>query len=371
MADALIAALQGVEDPEAIRKILSKFDVTEHIDNEAKGNEDWYQSYLNRRSNRSPATIAQYRRTLPSFIDFLDSRSVTQPSALVSDDIDDYFDHLMETYDSDSTVLTYTKNVRAWLSFLAKRDKCDSNLVQLLDRKELGLSPTVRDETIPQREAACILRNLRRERRGTKHHSIMAYAWNAGPRIGGIHSNDIPDFDPTNHIIRFRHRPEEGTRLKNGSADDDTPGDGERTITLSPETVDAICYYIEHNRPAVIDDFKRHPLFATEHGRASRSTLRRWIYHATSCRFNTISDIPCDGSCNPDTDPCPRSYSPHAVRRGAIVAHLSGDLGLDKASERFNSNPQTLKKHYDPRSEVRRMEDRLENVRQSWETIGT
>jgi transposase len=64
-----------------------------------------------------------------------------------------------------------------------------------------------------------------------------------------------------------------------------------------------------------------------------------------------------------DTNVCPYSYYPHAIRRGAIVHHLSSGLRPDLASERFNVSIQTIKKHYDPRTKRKRKEDRSEAVR--------
>jgi len=60
--------------------------------------------------------------------------------------------------------------------------------------------------------------------------------------------------------------------------------DGERIIILRPQAVEALSLYIYTERPDVADEYGRPPLFATKQGRASQSTLRRWIYDATSCR---------------------------------------------------------------------------------------
>lgn len=192
--------------------------------------------------------------------------------------------------------------------------------------------------------------------------------WNAGPRLGEVHSLDVCDVDTTTNDLLFRHRPEEGTRLKNGCSDDDTPGDGERDVNLRPRAVDALGQYIETERPAVTDEWGRRPLFATSHGRATASTLRRWVYKATSCRWAdaTLTDVTCDGSCCPDSSVCAWSYYPHAIRRGAIVNHLSGGLRPDRASERFDVSMSVIEEHYDPRTKQQKKEDRAEAVRNAW-----
>ena len=199
-------------------------------------------------------------------------------------------------------------------------------------------------------------------------HALIELLWNGGLRVGGAYSLDVCDFDPENNEVQLRHRPESGTRLKNGSEDEDTTGDGERNVALKDRVIDAIKLYIETERPDVVDEHGREPLFATQYGRAARSTLRRKVYRATSCRWAPEdTDGPtCDGCCDPDSDICEYSYYPHAIRRGAIVNHLSGGLRPSIASERFDVSIPTLRKHYDPRTKRRRKEDRSDAVRSAW-----
>jgi len=254
------------------------------------------------------------------------------------------------------------------MRWLSKRGRCSESIYRILDQDEIGLSPTARDEALPADEATTILSRLQQQRRGSLMHALMELLWNAGPRIGGAHSLDIQDFDSASNSLRLRNRPEQGTRLKNGDTDDDTAGDGERGIMLNDRAVTTIQLYLQYERPDVTDDFGREPLFATQFGRASRSTLRRKVYEATSCRWVPASDSSdsCDGDCDPDLDVCPHSYYPHAIRRGAIVNHLSGGLPPHVASERFDVSVQTIKKHYDPRSKRRRRKDRADSVRDAW-----
>jgi site-specific recombinase XerD len=375
MTEALAEALSEIEDPKTILSILEATDADSLISvNTPVGAEqptlsDLYERFLSRRQNRSPATRAQYKRTIPSFVDFAKSRGITHPAEVSTGLVDAYVDQLQITHDTDATIVTFTKNVRTWLRWLSKRNLCEEAVYRILDKDELGLSPNARDEAIPQDEALGILQNLRRRRRGSAKHALTELFWNGGPRIGGVHSTDLSDFDADNNELQFRHRPETGTRLKNGSKEDGTVGDGERNIELKDEVVEAIQLYIDTERPDVTDEYGREPLFATQHGRASRSTLRRWVYEATSCRWSPENlDRPaCDGSCDSDSNVCPQSYYPHAIRRGAIVHHLSGGLRPDRASERFDVSVKVIKEHYDPRTKRQRKEDRSEAVRNAWD----
>lgn len=119
-----------------------------------------YERYLSRRRSRSPATIAQYKRTLPHFLEFVEAQGVTHPGTLSTDLVDAYVDELLETYDAESTIHTYTRNVRAWLRWLHKRGLCRESIYRILDKDELGLSPTARDEALPETRAIALLDSL-------------------------------------------------------------------------------------------------------------------------------------------------------------------------------------------------------------------
>jgi site-specific recombinase XerD len=370
MTRRLAELLAETDDVDAIEDLLEL--ATSNSSNGDSGEPrdlgELYQRFLSRRQDRSPGTRAQYKRTIPDFIDFSARRGIRMTTGLSTDLVDAYVDELQATHEADATILTYTKNVRGWLAWLNKRGHCPESVYRILDKDELGLTPTARDEAIQTAIAESLLEVLSSRRKGSLEHALLALLWNAGPRIGAVHSSDVQDFDADRNEIRFRHRPERGTRLKNGSQSESHGGDGERNVLLSDFASRAIQSYLRYERPSVTDEFDREPLFATQYGRASQSTLRRAIYRATSCRWHSSeqSGQTCHGNCDPDSDVCPYSYYPHAIRRGAIVHHLSGGLRIDLASDRFDVSIQTLRKHYDPRSKERRRRDRADSVRDAW-----
>jgi len=373
MAESLPQILSEVDDTETIARILDASGNTNSSNNPLNSLgeltlSDLFERYYNRRENRSPTTRAQYKRTIPVFVDFANGKNVTNPKYISTELIDRFVDELQQEYDSDATILTYTKNVRAWLRWLHKRQLCPEPAFRILDKEELGLSPKARDEAIPQSVAAYLLEDLRKKRRGTHLHAVMELFWNCGPRIGGVNSLDLCDFDVGDTEIRFRHRPGTGTRLKNGNEHDDQPGDGERNVELKPTAIEAINLYINTKRPNVTDAYGREPLFSTNRGRASKSTIRRWVYRATSCRWSPkdFDNTSCKGNCDPDSSVCSYSYYPHAIRRGSIVTNLSNGLRPDYASERFDVSTKVIEKHYDPRTKQQRKEDRAEHVRDAW-----
>ena len=359
--------LSSESDPTHVQNLLSDLQLLQ-VDEARASNSlmQLYDTYLQRSNNKSEATISQYRRTIPPFIELTTSRGVTDPVDCDRRVVNEYIDFIFEEYDVDATRYTHTKNVAAFLRWMYKNGHVDEKLYTVLDKDELGLSPAARDEAVSKPEADCILKRLRTQRYGTRLHALMGFCWNTGARISGIHSLDVEDFKPDLGIVQFVHRPDQGTRLKLGERGDAMNGTGERGVTLHPRVIEALQEYIECYRPEVTDSFGREPLFATDHGRASKSTLRRWFYEATSCRWNVESDVHCNGNCSSHSNICPCSYYPHAVRRGAIVSALKAGMFLDTAAARFNVNKPTLRKHYDPRSDIERAQDRAEIVESTW-----
>ncbi|SEW00741.1 tyrosine-type recombinase/integrase [Halobacterium jilantaiense] len=371
MTEQLAKLLAETDDPQAIKELLEYADNDQTTPPSAQDRatlQELCERFVSRRQDRSPATRAQYKRTIPPFIAFATSHEVTTPAGISPDLLDQYIDALQATHDSDATILTHTKNVRGWLRWLNKRGHCPERVYRILDKDELGLEPSARDEALPTTVANTILERLRQQRQGSLKHAVLELLWNAALRIGGLHSLDLQDFDPENNELRVRHRPEQGTRLKNGSQNHGRGGDGERNILLDDAATRTLDLYTQYERTDITEPHGRDPLFTTSQGRASQSTLRRTVYEATSCRWHPTDPDPpdCNGDCDPDAAVCPYSYYPHAIRRGAIVHHLSGGLRPDLASQRFDVSIQTLEKHYDPRSKRRRRKDRADSVRDAW-----
>ena len=92
-------------------------------------------------------------------------------------------------------------------------------------------------------------------------------------RMGAAHGLDVDDYHPdaeTPHLD-IVHRPETDTPIKNRKR-------GERPVAISSEVCEVIDDYLDHQRPDVTDDNGREPLLATTHGRAVKSTIRKYVY---------------------------------------------------------------------------------------------
>lgn len=102
------------------------------------------------------------------------------------------------------------------------------------------------------------------------------------------------------------------------------------------------------------DRYRREPLITKDHGRASRTTITKHVYLATSpCFYN-------GGKCPSDRDPetcevtrwghaskCPGSVSPCALRRGYVTAARNAGQPKEVTGERVNMSGKILNKHYD------------------------
>lgn len=113
--------------------------------------------------------------------------------------------------------------------------------------------------------------------------------------MSGLHSLDVGDVNLSDEQIRVCHRPDEGTRLKNGP-------DGERTVTFPALTMEIVADYIDSTRTDVEDEYGRRPLFSSENGRMSKSQLNRHAYAITTpCQYGV--------ECPADKDPVECEYT--------------------------------------------------------------
>jgi integrase len=179
-------------------------------------------------------------------------------------------------------------------------------------------------------------------------------------RMGAAHGLDVDDYQPdakTPHLD-IVHRPETDTPIKNGKR-------GERPVAISSEVCEVIDDYLDHQRPDVTDGNGREPLLATAHGRAAKSTIRKYVYKWSR---------PCEvsGECPHDRDPtnceavvdidqvskCPSSVTPHPIRRGYITHLLKSGVPVEVVSERCNVSPAIIDEHYDVRSAEDKMRQR-------------
>jgi len=179
------------------------------------------------------------------------------------------------------------------------------------------------------------------------NHVIMSLLWTTGMRIGALRAIDVSDVHLDDRFIGLHHRPEEGTPLKNAEG-------SERELNLHGWVNDIVRCWIEDNRPPHVDINGREALISTEMGgAAARSTIRRVVYVLTAC-----GDVTQGCECSEYPSKCPESVSPHDIRRSSISAWLNRGVDINMLSDRVDSSPSTLERHYDVRSESEKREAR-------------
>lgn len=262
---------------------------------------------------------------------------------------------------SPITLRGILQTLRVFLEWAASVDAVEQGIREKVLLPEVDREDESKDEFLDEEPAKRIIDYLDEFRYASREHVVIALLWNTGMRLGALRALDVEDVNLEESCLELRHRPEEGTPLKNRRG-------AERTIAIGEYYLQVLEDYIEHTRHDVVDEFGRRPLITSEQGRLSESPIRRLVYQWTR---------PCMvGECPHDEDPktcefmtrdtardCPSSRSPHGVRRGSITSHLRDGTPREVVSDRMNVSAEVLEQHYDETTEMERMRIRREFLR--------
>lgn len=193
------------------------------------------------------------------------------------------------------TLKTNLSTLRTFMRFCVKIDAVDSDAPEKINVPKLDRGENERDTLVDTEQAGKILDHLSKFQYASFDHVLFLLQWVTGARMSGLHSIDVDDFDADSATLTLRHRPGEGTRLKNKQ-------DGERVVTLPESVVEVLTDYVRHNRIDSSDEYGRTPLFATKYGRMHKNQLNKHIYSVTR---------PCfyGAECPADKDPSECEYT--------------------------------------------------------------
>ena len=327
---------------------------------------DALEMYIDHReSELSEKSLQNQRYRLRSFVEWCDEVGLDNLNDLTGRDL-----HKFRTWRSQGggerygevgtvTLRGVLQTLRKFLEFAASIDAVEPGLRERVLIPEVDPEDESSDAKVSETYMRELLQHLNRYHYASRDHVIIAILWHTGIRLGSLRALDVDDFDADDRCLRLRHRPEEGTPLKNRSV-------AERSIAVGEHYTQVIQEYIDHNRIAVTDEHGREPLISSAQGRLTEVPIRRTIYKWT--RPCMIGDCPhdkdpetCDWMVNDrQASGCPSSRSPHAVRRGAITKHLRQGVPEQVVSDRMNVGKDTLDQHYDRRTEREKMETRRE-----------
>ncbi|MFA1609867.1 tyrosine-type recombinase/integrase [Halobellus rubicundus] len=308
------------------------------------------------------STLQSYRRRINHFIRYCETRDIDNLNNLTGRDL--YRFRVFRRDEGDlakPSLKSQLTAVRSFIKFAERIDACPEDLHRDVVLPSMNPGEDVRDNIIAVEEAQQIIDYLDKFHYASYRHALFATAWETHLRTGTLHSLDVSDLLVEEQALRIEHRPDTGTRLKNGRR-------ANRVIAISSDLVSILTDHIEHERPSIEDKYGRKPLFASQQGRMSKSNLRQTCYAVTRPCFYT-DECPagrdlddCQATKYEYATSCPDSESLHAVRRGGITYRLSEDVPMEVVSDRGNVSRRVLEEHYDARDEMTRMAQRRKHL---------
>jgi site-specific recombinase XerD len=317
--------------------------------------------YLAQRQDEvAEETLQSHKYRLNPFVQWCEQEGIKNLNDLTARSLHEYRLWRKEDGDLNTVSLrTQLSTVRVFVKFLESIDGAEQGLHEKILVPTVEQGEGTRDRMLEVDEAEAILGYLSRYEYASKRHALLTVLWHTGCRMGAAHSIDVSDFDAEEQSLALRHRPETGTRLKNKRS-------GERICALSQDACEVLQDYIDVIRNDVTDDYGREPLFTTEGGRMHKSNIRGMVYAATrpcaygkECPHDRDPDS-CEAGNYRQASGCPSSVSPHDIRRGSITHLLRNEVPKQVVSDRVNSSPETLEKHYSQLTEEEKMEKRRE-----------
>ena len=310
----------------------------------------------------APTTLRSYRRRIDHFVQYCEERDIDDLNDVSGRDLYRFRAHRRDEGDlSKASLKSQLTAVRSFIKFSERIDGCRDGLHRDVVLPSMNPGENVRDNIIAIKEANQIIEYLEKFHYASYRHTLFTTAWETHLRTGTLYSLDVSDVLVEEQALRVQHRPDTGTRLKNGPR-------ANRVIALSSDLVSTLQDHVEHERPSVEDEYGREPLFASEQGRMSKSNLRQTCYAVTRPCFYT-GECPvgrdmeeCRATKYEHATDCPDSESLHAVRRGGITYRLSEDVPIDVVSDRGNVTRRVLQEHYDARDEMTRMAQRRQHL---------
>ena len=326
------------------------------------------------RDEHAESTRKSGKHRLRSFVQFCDEEGIEDLTELTGRDLFQYRIWRREGQgeDRESIKLVTLKGqlatLRRFLRFAANINAVPPELYEQIVLPTMTNGEDVSESTLEPSRAIEILRYLERAQPGSRDHIILLLLWETGSRTGAARGLDLGDVDLdgshprfTGPAVRFVHRPDTGTPLKNQQS-------GTRWNRISESTAGYLEDYIELHRHDVTDDHGRSPLLTTQYGRPAGNTLRTTLYRVTRpcwrgepCPHDRNVDE-CEATHLDHASKCPSSRSPHDVRSGRVTYYRREDVPRRIVKDRLNASEDILDRHYDRRSDREQAEQRSEHL---------
>jgi integrase len=308
----------------------------------------------------SRSSIKSHRYRISTFVDWLDDRGISNMNDLTGRLVKEYqLDGRKASDWAPSTEKSMLDTTRVFVRWCESIEAVDGGLSERVQSPTLTGDEGVRDQQLDAETAQEVLKNLDRFHYCSRAHVTLAVMWYTMARCGAVRSLDLADYDAEKQSLRFTHRPETGTPLKNKHT-------SERHVAISESLADLLDGWIELKRPDVTDEYGRESLITTTNGRIAKGTIAGYAYKYTQpCRYKRRCPLDrnpetCESTDHGKVSSCPESVSPHPFRRGSITHWLRSDVPTQIVSDRADVSEGVIDKHYHERTDREKMEQRRE-----------
>lgn len=312
------------------------------------------------------ATVRSHRSRLGFFVGWCDEQGIENLNDLSARDIHEFRVWRREDLNVTSEK-TQMDTLRVFVEWCETIDAVQHGLFKKIKSPVIPDGGNVRETTLTMDRANEILDYLKTYEYATVEHVTWLVLVETGMRLGAAHGLDIDDYrrDSDYPHLQLAHRPDTDTPLKNARK-------GERPVSISSDACDIIDDYIENRRTDVTDGYDREPLLASQQGRISKSTIRKYVYKwSRPCAVGAAcphdrDPAECDAANDLDqASKCPSSVTPHPIRRGYITRLLKAGVSVEVVSDRCNISPIVIDEHYDVRTEEEKMQQCQEVLREA------
>jgi site-specific recombinase XerC len=325
----------------------------------------------------SVATYDDYSYSLTRFLEYAEYADLDDLSDLSEQNLEGFKQwRKRDEHVALATLHGQLANIRVLIRWCEKVEIVEEGLADEMDLPDLDNSDIVSYTRLSSEAAKKIFEYHEQFEYVDRKFAKFALMWEALLRLGDVRALDLADYNRKEGYINLHHRPEEDTTLKNGESEVEGEG-GERKINVPDWVCEILNTYIDGTgdpnhpkRKDETDEYGRKPLFTTQYGRVSKSTVARDIYRITQpCRYGQ--------ECPHDEDPescrkrnnsnhlskCESVVSPHPVRRGGICHQLNEGVEKSEICERADVSLKVLNKHYDLRTKEEAREKRREELK--------
>ena len=165
------------------------------------------------------ASINSHRSRLRHFVRWCDKRDIDNCNTLIGRQLHQY--RLWRRDEGDLapvTEKTQMDTLRVFIRWLESVDGVEQDLSEKVLSPSITPEQNTRHETLDTEQAEKVLAHLEKYEYGTIEHVAIALMWHTMMRIGGVHALDVDDYHADEQYLEVRHRPEQGTPIKNKDA---------------------------------------------------------------------------------------------------------------------------------------------------------